>query len=115
MTNNNFAFVEHMADRNVDGVSYIKEVLATVMGSSTKEEGIGFSTMSVIKDMARRAFGSIPLFRTQITENSIETFQVWYNEFAETNNLGLTLRVTGVWNEPTQNAFDLIVRKFKAA
>lgn len=111
----NFASVEHMADRNVIGVSYIKDRLYSVMGKKTgKEVGIGFITMSIIKDMGRRAFGSIPLFRTRITSNSIETFQIWYNEFAEMNCLGVTLRVTGVWNEPTQEAFELIVKKYNA-
>lgn len=114
---NNFANVEHMADRNVDGIAYMKTVLATVMGVCTKtekENEMGNVAMAAIKTMARTAFGRLPLFRTAQLENGVMTFQAFFNEFAEANDLNAHLRVTGVWNEATQNAFDMIVEKYTA-
>lgn len=114
---NNFAAVEHMNDRNVEGVSYMKTILANVMGVNTeseKENEMGSVAMSAIKSMARSAFGRLPLFRTAQMENGVMTFQAFFNDFAEANDLNAHLRVTGVWNEATQNAFDMIVNKFNA-
>lgn len=113
---NNFANVEHFADRNAAGVAMIKARLVSVLNfkSEEKEEEIGSVTMTAIKTMARAAFGRIPFFRTEIKANSVETFQVWFNEFAETNNLK-AIRVTGVWSEETQTAFEMIADKYEEA
>lgn len=114
---NNFASVEHMNDRNVEGVSYMKAALANVMGVCTKaekENEMGAVAMSAIKAMARAAFGHLPLFRTVQMENGVMTFQAFFNDFAEANNLNAHVRVTGVWNEATQEAFDMIVNKSNA-
>lgn len=111
---NNFASVEHFADRNAAGVAIIKARLSAVLGfkSEEKEEEIGSMTMNAIRSMARAAFGRIPFMRTEIKSNSVETFQVWYNEFAEANNLK-AIHVTGVWNEETQTAFESIADKYE--
>lgn len=116
---NNFAYVNHYQTRNAMGVKYIKERLialfkGTVCLKADKEDEIGSSTMAAIKDMARRAFGRLPLFRTRFSANSVETFQVWFNDFAEANDLLISLRVTGVWDEATQEAFDMIVDRYNA-
>jgi hypothetical protein len=114
---NNFAFVGHYNARNEAGVKYIKDRLVAVLGkisfSGEKETEIGHSTMALIKDIARKAFGCLPLFRTRFSDNSVETFQNWYNDFAEANNMN-TLRLTGVWDEATREAFDLITNKYES-
>lgn len=114
---NNFANVEHFADRNVDGLAYMKDVLANVMGTNTKTEKpeeFGAFSMAAIKAMGRKAFGAIPLFRTKPQVNGIMTFQVFFNDFAEANNLNIRLRTTGVWDEATFNALTMMVEKYKA-
>lgn len=116
---NNFAYVNHYETRNALGVKYIKDrIIALFKGAvclkADKEDEIGSSTMAAIKDMARRAFGRLPLFRTRYSANSVETFQNWFNDFAESNDLRSHLRVTGVWDEATQAAFDMIVERYNA-
>lgn len=110
---NNFAHVEHIADRNAMGVAYIKDRIMSVLGKNSlngeNEEVVGTVTMGALKDLGRKAFGRIPLFRTRIKNNSVETFQEWFNEFAEVNNINKRVHVTGVWSEETQEALDLIV------
>lgn len=115
---NNFAYVNHYQTRNAIGVKYIKDRLVSVFKGklclkADKEDEIGSATMAAIKDIARRAFGCLPLFRTRFTDNSVETFQIWFNDFAESNGLRNSLRVTGVWDEETQAAFDLITKKYE--
>ncbi|QYN80146.1 hypothetical protein PQD71_gp180 [Kosakonia phage Kc263] len=116
---NNFAYVNHYETRNAIGVKYIKDRLISVFKGklclkADKEDEIGSATMSAIKDIARRAFGCLPLLRTRFSTNSVETFQNWFNDFSESNNLVMTLRVTGVWDEETQAAFDLITKKYES-
>lgn len=112
---NNFAYVNHYATRNAAGVAFIKSRLVALLNfkSEEKAEEIGSVTMNAIRTIARAAFGRIPFGRVEFKSNSIETFQVWYNDFAETNNLK-GIRVTGVWNEETHAAFDSIADKYAA-
>ena len=114
---NNFASVEHIAGRNVDGINYMKAILGNILGtnsSSEKEDEMGSISMNAVKVICRKAFGAIPLFRTTQLENGVMTFQAFFNDFAEANNINANLRVTGVWNEATQKAFDMIVAKYEA-
>lgn len=114
---NNFAYVNHFNTRNAAGVKYIKGrlvmVLKDVCLKGDKEEEIGYSTMGAIKDIARKAFGCLPLLRTRFNDNSVITFQDWFNDFAEANDLMVSLRVTGVWDEPTREAFEFIVARYE--
>ncbi|UQT02726.1 hypothetical protein YUBABA_01050 [Serratia phage vB_SmaM-Yubaba] len=114
---NNFANVEHFADRNVDGLAYMKDTLANVMGANTKAdkaEEFGSFSMAAIKALGRKAFGAIPLFRTKPQNNGVMTFQAFFNDFAETNNMSQRLRMTGVWDDATKAAFDMMVAKYSA-
>lgn len=111
---NNFKHVEHFADRNAMGVAYIKDMLAKVSAQKVEEDANGSVAMAVIRDIARKAFGRIPFGRVEIRNNAIETFQVWYNDFVDANNLSTRIHVTGVWSEETQAAFDSIVNKYAA-
>lgn len=104
---NNFANVTHFTLRNVNGVAYMKAAMG--METTGEELHLGNEALMAIKYLARKALGSIPLFRTRILENGVMTFQEFFNEVAETNNMNLRLRVTGVWNTPTQQAFDMLV------
>ncbi|AEV89674.1 hypothetical protein OBP_237 [Pseudomonas phage OBP] len=111
---NNFAFVNHYETRNAAGVAFIKSRLVALINFSSeeKEDEIGSVTMNAIRTIARVAFGRIPFGRTEFKSNSVETFQNWYNDFAETNNLK-SIKVTGVWNEETQIAFASIADKYE--
>ena len=104
---NNFANVTHFETRNVNGVAYMKAALG--METTGEELHLCASTLMSIKTLARKALGCLPLFRTRTLDNGVMTFQEFFNEVAEANNLNLRLRVTGVWNESTQKAFDMLV------
>lgn len=104
----NYAEVNHFGTRNADGVSFMLTRLAVIDPTIAKEKVIGLAAMTVLKTLARKVFGSLPLFRTRITDCGVATFQTWYNDLAEVNNLK-TLRNTGVWDAATAAAFNSIV------
>lgn len=106
----NYAEVNHFGTRNAEGVAFMLKALVKVDASISTETTIGYAAMSVLKTLARKVFGSLPLFRTRITDCGVETFQTWYNDLAEVNNLK-TLRNTGVWDEATAAAFNSLVEK----
>lgn len=106
---NNFAYVDHIADRNVEGVEYMINTLSAKDASVAKEAAVNGVVIGALKTIARNVFGNIPFFRPVITDNSVETFQIWFNEFAEANNLTKRIHVTGVWSEETKEAYDMIV------
>lgn len=115
---NNYGYVNHYQARNALGVRYIKDRLIAVFKGSLslkadKEDEIGSATMTAIKDIGRRAFGRLPILRTRFHSNSVETFQEWFNDFADSNNLHMSLRITGVWDDETQAAFDMITEKYE--
>jgi len=107
---NNFPEVNHFHTRNLAGVSFMLNRLAVIDPIVEKETVMGHVAMGVLKTVARKVFGSLPLFRTRIADCGVETFQSWYNDFAEINNMK-TLRNTGVWDEATESAFNSIVEK----
>jgi len=111
---NNFPHVTHFAKVNFAGVSYMKSVLAVFNKEVNKEVNMGSITMSVLKTIARDAYGSLPLFRSNKGSNEVHAFQIWFNDFAETNNIAFTVHTTGIWSEETQEAFDLIVNQYYA-
>lgn len=104
----NYAEVNHYNTRNSEGIAFMLKTLSKVDASLAGETTIGHSAMSVLKTLARKVFGSLPLFRTRISECGVETFQNWYNDLAEANNMK-ALRNTGVWDEATAAAFTTIV------
>lgn len=104
----NYAEVNHFNTRNNAGVAFMLKALVKVDSSISTETTISYAAISVLKTLARKVFGALPLFRTRITDCGIETFQAWYNDLAEVNNLK-TLRNTGVWDEATADAFNRIV------
>jgi hypothetical protein len=104
----NYAEVNHFGTRNKEGVAFMLKSLAKIDASISTETTIGYAAMSVLKTLARKVFGSLPLFRTRITDCGVETFQTWYNDLAEVNNMK-PLRNTGVWDEATAAAFNSIV------
>ena len=106
----NYAEVNHFGTRNAEGVAFMLKTLSKFDGNVAKEATIGYTAMAVLKTLARKVFGSLPLFRTRITDCGVETFQTWYNDLAEVNNLK-TLRNTGVWDEATAAAFNSLVEK----
>jgi len=104
----NYAEVNHYNTRNNDGVAFMLKTLSKFDGNVAKEATIGYTAIAVLKTLARKVFGALPLFRTRITESGVETFQTWYNDLAEVNNMK-ALRNTGVWDEATAAAFNSIV------
>lgn len=106
---NNFKTVEHFETRNDEAVAYMIDELSKKEESVAKETAVNGIVIGALRSIARRAFGRIPLFRPTITDNSVETFQIWFNDFAEANNINKRIRVTGVWSEETKAAYDMLV------
>lgn len=106
---NNFNSVVHYETRNEEAVAYMIANLSLREESVANETAVNGIVIGALKSIARRTFGCIPLFRPTITDNSVETFQIWFNEFAEANNISKRIRVTGVWSEETKAAYDMIV------
>lgn len=106
---NNFNTVEHFEIRNEEAVAYMISNLSNKEESVANETAINGIVIGALKAIARRTFGCIPLFKATITDNSVETFQIWFNEFAEANNIRTRVRVTGVWSEETKAAYDMVV------
>lgn len=105
----NYAEVNYYNTRNKEGIAFMLKTLSKFDINLAKEETIGHGAITVLKSLARKVFGALPLFRARITECGIVTFQTWYNDLAEVNNIK-ALRVTGVWDEDTSAAFNSIVK-----
>lgn len=99
---------------NTIAIESAKAKMAELLKNEVSEsKGLfGAVAMSALKTIAKKAFGQLPIFRTRYYDNSVETFQNFFNEFSEVNGLMVTVPTHGVWCERTQAAFDLIVKNF---
>jgi len=104
----NYPEVNHYGTRNANGIAFMLTRLAKVDPSMVNEKAISGAAITSLKKLALKLVLSLPLFKPTITDNGVETFQTWYNDLAESNNLK-SIRVTGVWDEATEAAFNSIV------